>query len=1829
MAVSIPQVVTEDRASGALVIDGSLKFDQSKSQYLTRTFSAGNRRTWTHSSWVRQGDFGRKKSFFMAGPSSGISAANFLSLDFDDNDKLRYAGGGENYKVTSQVFRDTGWYHVVWTCDTTEAAAVNRTKIYVNGELITDWSTSSSNPSENFELPYNENGVVHRIGTSTPYNNDREWNDSMSQVYFIDGQALGPGYFGYTDPLTGTWRPKKFRAVGTTVNNGTNWSAGLTGTADGSGAIGLMFDGDTTDGSWSNSSGYSVAFPNGSVTATNNIKIYGGSASANWYVVIDGVKTTINAPGGSAPAWSATGVSGYVDLGPGTLTSIGTEGVGIAQNGEVSGIEIDGVIMLDSTTQNLAYGTNGFYLPMDGNSPIGQDQSGNGNNWTPVNFGGSAALDQATGALPILNTLGGTVARPGVFGSEVSKNYTTTSNTAAGSGYEFDQTSGFNPSLSFVRGATYTFDYTDSSSHPLRFSSTDPDSSVTSYTDGTNTSVSNTVKITVPHNAPDTLYYYCTSHNSMNGRISVTTDTKKADPYASSCVFAAPFISNSLDVSDQINCTSSQKANSSADVGVTYNTTVTTTNFYKSYGVYASAGGSQKVVYSDSADFDLDGPFTIEFFIKMNSDTDCTIICDDGINGDPQVKYTSANDRIQLQSSNVNIEIDETYNTATLLRDGNWHHVAFVRSAVNDTNAIYLFIDGVAQTLRARTNSAGSSVNFNQMALFTGALGRFPGYMQDLRIYKGVAKYTSNFIPASTNPDILPDTPSGAGTKTQLTKITDGAVSFDGSNGNGLIVADSTDFDHASAFTWEGYFYLTSYDSSGVSVIRHENDGLDWYINTSGNIIFNQNPSTSLVNTGNGVMVLNKWVHIAVSHTGSVCKIFVDGIEKGSATTSTVPDNVSGNLHIGESGDNESYQWNGFISNLRFVNGTALYTSNFKPPTRKLTNVTNTKLLCCQSNTLAGAADVSPSISGINDGIVWSEEATITPPSSGFSSGGGISQAFDGSTTTLASGAGSRDEFFVIDFSRDITVSTSLEVWMNSGASQFKVNDGSFSSSLNNGAWRSLSFTGTLSKLTVKGDSPQTFGNFAPRLSAIRIDGSVILTDPVTRSGNTVATTFNPFTTDINTIRGQEGAYATLNPLDSATTLSNGNLTITGSGSAFKGVRSNIGMTSGKWYMECVLRDYSSSTSSAPGIWNDSSNTLNTGGGSYGNAYLFVTDYSSNYKIYVNQGGTTAYEESGSLSDGDLIGIALDLDNGKCYVHINGIYLNRGASVYDTWPADTYFFGGYEYSSGNILDFNFGQKPFKFPPPDGFQPLTSSTVRPDTVIPRPDQYVGVKTYSGNEGTQTISGLGMSPDFIWIKCRNDAVGSYLADTVRGINTSLQPNTTDDVVTNHPQGYVSTTTRDGFTLVSGASGSFYVNGDPETYVAWCWKAGGNKGVFNVDDVGYANASDVNMSVGALNSTAYNTSQDWSNSSNTSGSVNTSGNHTPANMFNGILGNENVSGAVCFSVYSSNASMTWTSPVSFTNLTSLRLYVDKSGSNDGFLRVNGTNYDSIVTSSDFTDGWVTIPETYLETIQFGYTGGVNTATGVAGVEVNGQLLIDNGNSPANIPLIPATGSSVGTKQGFSIVKYAGNSTNGSTLAHGLGQIPDFVICKNLGTSYNWFIWHNEFGNGENAAIYFTDASKTTGYGTQPFVSLTEHAITLNGNDGVNGNYNYIMYAWHDVPGLQKFGSFASNNNADGPFIDLGFKPAILWIKSSTYTGGNWLCIDNTRSPNNPADEVLRLNTNADETDNDYIDFTSNGFKVITNQTGVNGSSETTIYCAWAEAPTFNLYGAQSNAR
>ena len=133
MGVVIPQVVTTDSASGAQVIDGSLKFDGT-SNYLTRSFGSGNRRTWTWAAWVKRYKFGASTyGLFSYYPGSGNGG--FLRFSDDDGgDTFRFYDTTNSLSIVSkEKFRDTGWYHIVIAVDTTQGTDTDRVKRYVNG----------------------------------------------------------------------------------------------------------------------------------------------------------------------------------------------------------------------------------------------------------------------------------------------------------------------------------------------------------------------------------------------------------------------------------------------------------------------------------------------------------------------------------------------------------------------------------------------------------------------------------------------------------------------------------------------------------------------------------------------------------------------------------------------------------------------------------------------------------------------------------------------------------------------------------------------------------------------------------------------------------------------------------------------------------------------------------------------------------------------------------------------------------------------------------------------------------------------------------------------------------------------------------------------------------------------------------------------------------------------------------------------------------------------------------------------------------------------------------------------------------------------------------------------------------------------------------------------------------------------------------------------------------------------------------------------------------------------------------------------------------------
>ena len=1519
------------------------------------------------------------------------------------------------------------------------------------------------------------------------------------------------------------------------------------------------FDGDTSTTATSTGVNTNLTFtlPK-SISVKNSVRIY---QNQNGTAKINSEPAVTTSSGG--PNW-VTLFEGSTTITSLTLTSTGGDTC------DIRAIEVDGVLLTDSTTQNLDFGTNGFYLPMDGNSPIGKDQSGKGNDWTPVNFGGSVELDKATGARPILNTTqGGTQATVGVFGSRNNVGYAVTYyDDGGGNKYYIDGVK--QATLTgLIRGATYTFNTVAlGSTHPFRLSATSAHG--TEYTNGVAAITGAATTITIPHDAPESLYYYCTAHSGMGSSITgITTNEKLADQYASNVTLALPLVGSDDDVCASIACTANNKTPTNSSVTAA----TTQSNFYS--GSHYWSANSDTLQYAEQGNELVfgSGDYTIECWLYddngHNGTSNRCYIFDNRIGGsvvgDPPTMTGYIDSHNEFNFGDGTNTITHTVPSTV----GKWWHYAVTREGTTTR----MFIDGILR------GSATSSTNFTNNGIGVGratdANYGFAGYIQDFRVYTGVAKYTSNFVPAATNPDILPDTPSGVSGSSKLTKITDGAVSFDGAT-DSLSVADHADFTFGSGdFTMEAFVYNRS--SSYRSIVMKyggspASSSWFWSMYNGQNQFYYYSGGNEPAVTS-GKTHYNKWVHCAVSREGNTIRIFDDGELTGTLDVSsyatmndsTVP------LDIGADYAN-NYDMDGFISNVRIVKGTALYTSRFTPPAAPLTNVTNTKLLCCQSNTSNTQAAVIPNLTNFPapysaaarfgsykeyTTVKQNQTSATTLPMSNPThyQGNALDLASGGFQITTVNSAA--EDFFMGMWVHFDTYETSKQFGVDiannyvyfetqsSGAVKIRhTGDGgstSAATSLDDGNWHHIALSRTGDTLygfvdgtavvndsgglsgnnSVAANSKFNFWGADNNFTSYNIDGQIIdafiyigkgvssyttPTAPLVGSDGTInhysgftdsdayfispcidvtgsdansitgsftdiagadtgsATNFNPFTTDIHTVRGQETGYPTLNPLASVTTLSNGNLKSTGI-SGYNSCLSTIGMTSGKYYCEISLVDDTGYT--APGIALRPVN--GTFLGNTGNGYLYYS-YNGNKR---HLGTNSSFGDS--FTDGDVIGVAFDADAGDLSFYKNGI--SQGTAFTGLTSTTPYFFAVDQYNASNVITANFGQKPFKFPPPDGFQPLNLANTRPETVVPRPDQFVGITTWKGDDqASHVINDLNFDgvPDFVWIKRRDgNSVSHQLYDTIRGATKPLVSSSTavEDTQTSGLKAFV----RNGFELgassvVNGLDGD---NGNvPFNYVAWCWKAGGSKGTFNIDNVSYASAAAAGL-----------------------------------------------------------------------------------------------------------DGGLTV-----------------------------------------------TGASVGTKQGFSIIKATGSDSQNS-FKHGLGKVPKFVIAKDMDNSRAWYIYHGSLGanyRGSFDGAQFTSDSEYFGSG------MTDTLVTLKSGGSGGNNYNganMIYYVWADVPGLQKFGIYSGNSSTDGPFIELGFRPALFVMKQTDSTG-YWMVYDSARDPiNNGSPYYLFWNDNSAHGTGYDLDFLSNGVKLRTDNANFNTTSY--VYMAWAEAPTVDLFGGGANAR
>jgi hypothetical protein len=310
-----------------------------------------------------------------------------------------------------------------------------------------------------------------------------------------------------------------------------------------------------------------------------------------------------------------------------------------------------------------------------------------------------------------------------------------------------------------------------------------------------------------------------------------------------------------------------------------------------------------------------------------------------------------------------------------------WNHIAYVRSGTSCA----VFVNGQ----RVGTGTSSASLTVDRI----GTIGGVAAGSYDARGFISNARITDSAVynPALTSITV-PTTPLTAIDPTQLLTCQSSVFSdnslnnsvitpngnaqpvqnnpfgmtawsgyFDG-NGDNLVISTTTALQMDANFTWEAWVYPQSLPAGAAYKTFWAQRATDPQfggplvsINSSGNyILFIANAaasawSVSTFNTGLNVS-LNTWQHIALVKNGTTVTLYLNGVAGTSTTHSTAVGTAGGTcLMSGTTGGTQVVD--GYMSNFRIVKGTAVYTSNFTPPTAPLTAISGTQLLTCQSST--------------------------------------------------------------------------------------------------------------------------------------------------------------------------------------------------------------------------------------------------------------------------------------------------------------------------------------------------------------------------------------------------------------------------------------------------------------------------------------------------------------------------------------------------------------------------------------------------------------------------------------------------------------------------------------------------------------------------------------------------------------------------------------------------------------------------------------------------------------------------------------------------------------
>ena len=409
-------------------------------------------------------------------------------------------------------------------------------------------------------------------------------------------------------------------------------------------------------------------------------------------------------------------------------------------------------------------------------------------------------------------------------------------------------------------------------------------------------------------------------------------------------------------------------------------------------------GTGDGLTIPDNAAFNLSNEaFTIEAFIYPTTTKNYGIVVGQwaGVAASGSSAWVLRQDNTQkfqfAYTTNGTTEILITSSDTFSLNT--WNHVVAVRDSSNNTA---LFVNGVRKASSTTTYTIFNSTYVCSIGAAQNFTDNTQGYISNVRVVKGTAIYdptqttlnvptapltavtntqlltcqSNRFVDNSTNnftitrngdTSVVPFSPFNP-TSAWSASTVGGSGYFDGT-GDFLSISSSPLLTMGTSdFTFECWTYITGSIASNYALFSTEvNDGILLRV-TGGTLgFFAGNGSGWAVSGTGGTLTAFQWYHIALTRNGSNWTLWLNG-QSQSVTPGTGNITGTAGIRIGRYRSGDDHYMNGYITNSRIIKGTALYTTNFSPPTAPLTAITNTSLLLNFTN--SGIYDATEECAG-------------------------------------------------------------------------------------------------------------------------------------------------------------------------------------------------------------------------------------------------------------------------------------------------------------------------------------------------------------------------------------------------------------------------------------------------------------------------------------------------------------------------------------------------------------------------------------------------------------------------------------------------------------------------------------------------------------------------------------------------------------------------------------------------------------------------------------------------------------------------------------------------